>query len=92
MFGHEKDVISEPDAQTHPAHDGELEKAGLSYDDEDDSAGQPIDPMAEKRLLRKLDRNIIPLVMALCTILLQLYLMMLLLTLWQRSSRIFGSK
>lgn len=71
-FGHEKpDIVSEPEAQTHPAHDGELEKAGSSsYDDEDDRAPQPIDPVMEKRLLRKLDRNIIPLVMALCMILL----------------------
>lgn len=68
FFGHEKpDTISEPDEQAHPAHSGELEKAAsVAYDDGDDRVPHPIDPIMEKRLLRKMDRNIIPLVMALC--------------------------
>ncbi|KAE9994442.1 hypothetical protein EG327_010068 [Venturia inaequalis] len=67
MFRHEKpDVVSGPDGQTHHATDGEVEKAAsVAYDDGDERAPQPIDPIMEKRLLRKMDRNIIPLVMAL---------------------------
>jgi hypothetical protein len=64
LFGGEKPEAIAEDAR--PTHDGELEKAGSpSYDDE---ARQPesIDPIMEKRVLRKMDRNIIPLVMALC--------------------------
>lgn len=70
MFRHEKpDVVSGPDGQTHHATNGEVEKAAsVAYDDGDERAPQPIDPIMEKRLLRKMDRNIIPLVMALCTI------------------------
>ncbi|TID22405.1 MFS general substrate transporter [Venturia nashicola] len=67
MFRHEKpDVISEPDGETHPASNEDFEKAGpMAYDDEDDHATQYIDPIMEKRVRRKIDLNVMPLVMAL---------------------------
>lgn len=67
MLGREKpDTISES-VQTHPAnYEGELGKAASLSNSDEDREVQAIDPMVEKRLLRKMDRNIIPLVMALC--------------------------
>jgi hypothetical protein len=45
---------------------GDVEKAGETLHDEgDDGPQQPIDPAVEKRVVRKLDRNVVPLVMAL---------------------------
>jgi hypothetical protein len=67
-FGREKPEVISENAPTQPDHNGELEKAGSpSYEDESRET-QSIDPIMEKRVVRKLDRNIIPLVMALCTI------------------------
>ena len=63
LFGREKSETTREDARIQTASNGELEKAGLpSYDDEAREP-QSIDPIMEKRVVRKLDRNIIPLVM-----------------------------
>jgi hypothetical protein len=92
LFGREKSETTGEDAQLQTASNGELEKAGIpSYDDEAQEP-QSIDPIMEKRVVRKLDRNIIPLVMALCRISLSKHSLCLLLMLSPRSPRIFGSK
>ena len=64
LFGDEKPEARSEDVR--PTHDGELEKAGAPAYDEEAREPQSIDPIMEKRVLRKMDRNIIPLVMALC--------------------------
>lgn len=60
---------TEPQAPTAVAQDGEIEKGKEVWHSEDgrtNSLTDHIDPAIEKRVVRKLDRNIVPLVMALC--------------------------
>jgi hypothetical protein len=61
---------STPVADLPASNLGDIEKDGpVSYADGDHQHTQiHIDPAVEKRLIRKLDRNVVPLVMALCMI------------------------
>jgi hypothetical protein len=60
---------STPVAEPPASNLGDIEKARPpSYADGDHHEAQvPIDPAIEKRVIRKLDMNVVPLVMALCT-------------------------
>ena len=66
LFGRGKPETASADTQAQPVHNGELEKSGIPTYDEDAREPESIDPVMEKRVVRKMDRNIIPLVMALC--------------------------
>lgn len=68
LFGREKPEVISEDAQKQPSHNEEPEKAGFPSYENEPREPHSIDPIMEKRVVRKLDRNIIPLVMALCTI------------------------
>lgn len=54
------------DAENHTVPNEELEKGGSPTYDDEARESQSIDPVMERRVVRKMDRNIIPLVMALC--------------------------
>jgi hypothetical protein len=68
LFGGHKPEITRDDAQIQAASNGELEKAEITAVDDVAREQQSIDPIMEKRVVRKMDRHIIPLVMALCMV------------------------
>jgi hypothetical protein len=63
LFKRKESEDSAEVAQEETVHTGELEKAAYKGDDHEP---QTIDPVLEKRVVRKLDRHIVPLVMTLC--------------------------